>query len=236
MFDRHKAKAVLDVASSVAVIAAAAVLIWSVVGRPGTTSASNSAAARGDTLTDTHIPAEAARHVQGTGAQVIVEFSDYQCPFCASFAQSTLPEAERELISSGKARYITFHYPLEATHPLAMKASEAVECASQQGKHWDMHKRLFANQAALSPEALLAHADALQLNRSQFEECFAGDATNIVKADMAQGRRLGVTATPTFFLGSVAENGDIRLEKRITGSISFTQLRAELSTLKEVTQ
>ena len=95
----------------------------------------------------------------------IVEFSDFQCPFCRRHWQQTYGQLDRDYISTGKVRYVFRHFPLERIHPQALKASEATECAAAQGKFWEMHDRLFANQQALMPADLVKHAQALGLGR-----------------------------------------------------------------------
>jgi protein-disulfide isomerase len=76
----------------------------------------------------------------------LIEFSDYQCPFCRRHAENTLPSLDKEYIATGKVRYVFHDFPLEAIHPQAFKAAEAAHCAGEQQKYWEMHGRLFANQ------------------------------------------------------------------------------------------
>jgi hypothetical protein len=78
----------------------------------------------------------------------LIEFSDYQCPFCRRHAENTLPSLDKEYIATGKVRYVFHDFPLEAIHPQAFKAAEAAHCAGEQQKYWEMHGRLFANQQA----------------------------------------------------------------------------------------
>jgi protein-disulfide isomerase len=80
-----------------------------------------------------------------TARVVLIEFSDYQCPFCARHVRETLPQLEREYIQTGKIRYVTRDFPLP-THRHAFKAAEAARCAGEQGKFWEMHAQLFHNQ------------------------------------------------------------------------------------------
>jgi|SRR5436309_4597280 len=72
----------------------------------------------------------------------VVEFSDYQCPFCGRFYSTTLPALKRDYIDTGKVRYVFRDYPLDQIHPQARKAAEAAHCAGDQGKYWEMHDRL----------------------------------------------------------------------------------------------
>src|SRR3990172_7564235 len=101
------------------------------------------------------------------------------------------------------------NFPLESIHPYALKAGEAAECASEQGKYWEMHDRLFANQQTLSELDLLKHARAIGVEHNRFAECLKGATTARIREDVAEGRRLGVQSTPTFFLGEVQANGQL---------------------------
>jgi protein-disulfide isomerase len=207
-------KQTLEIASTVAVLAAAGVLIWTLVG--------NNADGPAAQVTDVEglsIEPEDIAHVQGDGEIAIVEFSDFQCPFCNRFAAETLPELKRSLIEPGNVRYVVFHFPLEGIHPLALGASDAAECAGQQAKYWEMHEHLLANSRALTAADLAAYAGELDLDKEAFESCLGGAGIERVRSHQALGARLGVQATPSFFLGAVREDGGIDLLKRINGFV-----------------
>ena len=98
-------------------------------------------------------------------AQVtLVEFSDYQCPFCGQFTREALPQVLAEYVNSGKIRYVFRDFPLEGLHPDATKAAEAAHCAGEQNKYWSMHDRLFENQEKLGIPDLRAYASDLGLD------------------------------------------------------------------------
>ncbi len=104
------------------------------------------------------------------GAKIaLLEFTDYQCPFCYRHTTQTQPQIEREYIDAGKIRYVSLDMPIPSLHPLAFKASEASHCAADQGKFWEMRQRMFAYQKSLEPWN--AHAEALGLDVAQFEAC-----------------------------------------------------------------
>ena len=108
----------------------------------------------------------------------VVEFSDFQCPFCEQFENDTYPQINDTYIKTGKIKFVYRQYPLITIHPNAQKAAEASECANEQGRFWDYHDLLFKNQSTWSP---LAAADAansftdlagqLGLDTSQFKSC-----------------------------------------------------------------
>ena len=97
---------------------------------------------------------------------VVVEFSDYQCPFCALFFRQTLPQLDQDFIKTGKIKYVFNNVPLDQIHPTAFKAAEAAECARDQGKFWEMHDQIFTNQKyAVTYRSELPTLEQLAWNR-----------------------------------------------------------------------
>jgi protein-disulfide isomerase len=136
---------------------------------------------------------------QTNAALTLIEFTDYQCPYCSRFTVNTLPEIMKTYIDSGKVRLALMDLPLEAIHANAFKAAEATQCAREQGKFWEMHDRLFANQQQLDP--LKPHAEALSLDVAKFEACLdSGRHAEGVRADMALAQKAGISGTPSFVL------------------------------------
>jgi protein-disulfide isomerase len=127
----------------------------------------------------------------------IIEFSDYQCPFC----QRVTPTLQQVRDTYGaKVKIIFKDFPLP-NHAQAFKASEAAHCAGEQGKYWEMHDKMFANQGALEVPALKASAAALGLSAAEFDQCLdSGKFANVIREDMAQGEKLGVNSTPTLYI------------------------------------
>jgi protein-disulfide isomerase len=138
----------------------------------------------------------------------LVEFSDYQCPFCQRFFVTTLPVLKKDYIATGKLRYVFRDYPLEM-HPLARQAAEAAHCAGEQGKYWEMHDALFQNQGALAPQQLAAHARTLGVDGAGFSECLSsGRNAARVERGLADGAAAGVQGTPGFVIGRT-QAGDV---------------------------
>jgi protein-disulfide isomerase len=132
-----------------------------------------------------------------TAKVTIIEFSDYQCGYCAKYARETLPQIATEYIDTGKVRYVQLDMPLENMHKLAFKAAEASHCAGEQGKFWEMSHQLFENQRTLEPWGV--HATAIGIDAAKFETCLSsGKYTAAVRADMAQAAAAGITGTPGF--------------------------------------
>jgi predicted DsbA family dithiol-disulfide isomerase len=98
--------------------------------------------------------------------------------------------------------------PLESIHPLALKAAEATHCAGDQGKYWEMHARLFANQREISRPDLSKHAQSLGLDATAFDQCMdTRRSEGRIRKDLAEAQRLQITGTPTFFLGLTDPKG-----------------------------
>lgn len=153
-----------------------------------------------------------------TAKVVVVEFSDFQCPYCGKFARETFETIQERYIAPGTIRYAFRHFPLDEAHPKAFRAAEAAECANQQGKFWEMHARLFANQQSLDPPDLLTHASALGLDPAAFQKCLGGAAKGKVKRDFNDGLKAGVGGTPTFLIGTADKDGKVRVVKTLSGT------------------
>jgi len=127
----------------------------------------------------------------------IVEFSDFQCPFCGR-VRPTLDRIEEEY--GDKVRIVFKHLPLRM-HPKAPAAHAAAEAAHRQGKFWEMHDRIFENQSQMSPEKYVEYAEEMGLDVEQFKrDVAAADVKETIQEDMAEAARLGVTGTPAFFI------------------------------------
>jgi protein-disulfide isomerase len=128
----------------------------------------------------------------------IVEFSDFQCPYCRQVAP-TLKQLREKY--GDRIRVVWKDFPLTQIHPQAFKAGEAGHCAAEQGKFWEYHDRLFANQGALQPDDLKKHASDLGLDRAKFDACLdSARFGDRVREGVAQGSRLGVNSTPTMYV------------------------------------
>ena len=168
------------------------------------------------------------------GARVVmVEFSDYQCPFCGRFYRDTLPLVDKEYIQAGKLKYVFNNLPLDDLHPVAFKAAQAVECAGDQGKFWDLHGRMFANQSVVGSGDFASQAKAIGLDMTQFEKCLASGKTEAaVRAGVAQAGSLGIQATPTFVIGLVDEknpaDNNIKILTIIGGAYPFQVFKSAI--------
>jgi protein-disulfide isomerase len=163
----------------------------------------------------------------------LIEFSDYQCPFCGRYFRETLPQLQKEYVETGKLRYVFRNFPIESIHPQAFKAAEAAQCAGEQGKYWEMHDRLFGNQSALAPADLPGHARALGLDVAKFEQCLeSGQIAASIRQDQADGQKAGVRGTPSFFLGLTTPAGEaVRALRMIQGAQPYAAFKEAIDSL-----
>jgi protein-disulfide isomerase len=163
----------------------------------------------------------------------LVEFTDYQCPFCSRHFRDTMPQIDNDYVKSGKIRYVLRDFPLESIHPLALKAAEAANCSGDQGKYWEMHDRLFAMQNTLAPQQLSDHADILRLDTGKFKTCLeSGKYTAKVRQDVTDAQKAGITGTPTFFVGLTDPKGsEIKAVKKIVGAQNYAAFKAVIDAL-----
>ena len=159
--------------------------------------------------------ADAAVKGSRDAAIVLIEYADFQCPYCGQFARRILPEIDKRYVSTGKLRVVFKHMPLHEIHPQAMMAAETAECARQQGKFWQIHDALFADQR-LDEASLMAKARANDVGLQQFSECVRGNGGVRVRQDLAAARALGLTMTPTFLVGRDV-GGAVKVEQILTG-------------------
>jgi len=141
----------------------------------------------------------------------IVEFADFQCPYCGRLAPVL-----KQLLTTypTQVRLIYRYYPLATIHPHAQQAAEAAVCASNQSKFWQMHDTLFAEQSSLDLAALKDKAARLGLDAKQFDDCLSsGAGAGVIAADVAAGENLGIEATPATFVNGRFVDGAVSLEQ-----------------------
>ena len=157
-------------------------------------------------------PAEGPANAKVT----MVEFVDFECPFCGTYARDTLPRVRRDY--GDRIRYVSRHFPLDI-HPHAEDAARSAECAHEQGRYWDLHDLLFAHQKALGKRDLAGYAREAGLDMGRYESCLGAPTTlGHIQQDLDDGRRYGVTGTPTFFIDG----------KIIRGAQPYEQIKAQI--------
>lgn len=163
----------------------------------------------------------------------LIEFSDFQCPFCARFYRETLPLIDKEYIRTGKVRMVYRDFPIDNIHKDAEKAAEATQCAGEQGKFWEMHDKLFENQKALTVNHLKRYAKELGLSVDRFNQCLdSGKYAQEVQKDLMDGQEAGVAGTPTFFVGYTGKDNTIQ-GKPIRGARPFETFKQVIDGMLE---
>jgi len=223
-----------SIVETLALVVVALSVGWIAVVKPALASVSaRSAPAK---VADSPLPVDpvsldGAPIVGSRGAKIgMIIYSDFQCPFCARFAIDTLPALQEQYVKTGQVLVAFREYPLPI-HPFAQKAAEAALCANRQGKFWEFHDALFANQQALDPASLGARAVRLGLDSRQFSSCLAGEMAALVQADKRNGDPLGVAGTPTFLLGPVLADGRVKVSQRFSGAKPLAEFQEILDKL-----
>ena len=232
----------LDALASVAFIAACAAIVWSIIlGRTSSAPAAVAAARNAAAAPARPAPPLPAEPVSLDGAVLrgnpkakvaVIEYSEFECPFCGKFARETLPDLEKKYIGPGKVLWAFRHFPLEKIHQNALRAGIAGECAGRQDKFWPMHDLLFKNQTQLESASLSEYARTLGLDFRQFDACMkesgAASAEAKIRTDIQTAGPLVITGTPTFFTGRVQANGSVRLGRRLTGALPVNDFETEI--------
>lgn len=138
----------------------------------------------------------------------LVEFGDYQCPFCGRFYTQVEPRLRQEYIKTGKVKMVYRDFPISSIHPVAQTVAEASECARDQGKYWIYHDALFERQSELETLDLTALAGQLGLDTQQFRQCHqSGKYAAEVEKDYQDGLAAGVNGTPATFINGKLISG-----------------------------
>ncbi len=152
-------------------------------------------------------PVSARDHTEGpaSAASTLLEFGDYQCPYCGE-AQRTIEAVQQRL--GGHLRFAFRNFPLVDAHPYAEGAAEAAEAAAAQGKFWEMHDLLYDNQNALDQADLLRYAKQLDLDVDRFRQDVESHRYHErIKEDVQSGEESGIPGTPTFFINGELYQG-----------------------------
>jgi protein-disulfide isomerase len=137
----------------------------------------------------------------------IVEFTDFQCPYCQRFHVNTFAELKRDYIDTGKVRFVSRDLPLDF-HPNAMQAAEAGRCAGEQGQFWAMRDRMNANPDKLDMGSLVSWAQDLKMNVNGFRACVEGQKyKNAIQSDIQMAQKIGANGTPSFVVGKSTPDG-----------------------------
>lgn len=162
----------------------------------------------------------------------MIEFTDYQCPFCSRHFNQTYGQLKQNYVDTGKIKYESRNFPLTSIHPQATGAAVAALCAEKQGKFWQMHEKLFTAQTQWSGNAdadgvFKKFASELGLSASSFANCLSDSAMqDAVSADLQAGSDAGVNGTPAFWL--IGPGGQ---SKFISGAQPYTNFASAIDAM-----
>jgi len=166
--------------------------------------------------------------------KAIVEYADYQCPYCYRFHTGTYPEIRKNFIETGKVRFIKRDFPLPF-HQNAVSAAQAARCAGDQGKFWEMHDLLSSNPNSLGPESYAKYASNLRLDRDGFKSCIESEKHLAdIRESGKTGASIGITGTPSFVIGTV--KGSTLDGVIIVGAQPFVVFEKEINKLLSTKQ
>lgn len=228
---------ILDVIATIAMTVASIVLIAAVlIGRPAAApDVKPEAAGRArpvKSIPKTPIPLADTPILGNPMARVaVLEYSDFECPYCYRFTMNTFPAIRSGYIESGKIRFGFRNLPIESKHANAMDAASAAMCAHRQGQFWKMHDALFTQPKALDSASTVAKASRLGLDVGRFEACVKQDGEGLVRKQIADAEALGITGTPTFLFGVIGKDGQLVVSRRESGAIPQKAFADILDTL-----
>jgi len=220
----------LDAAIVVAALGAIAATVWFGLIRPPATPPPRAL------LTPIESQSLSGAHVRGSpSARVaVIEYADFECPYCGVFAATVLPTIVRSYVDTGRVLFAFEDLPLP-NHKLAPDAARGAECAGRQGLFWAMHDRLFLNQRELAQTRLSSVAASIGADQSLFEKCLSSLGKEVTQNTVHRAAVLGIHGTPTFFVGTLERDGRVKVTDVVVGSKSVAEFSMLLdSVLKAV--
>lgn len=162
-------------------------------------------------------PEPAKARLNMTGAEMLgskdapltmVEFTDYQCPFCQRFHDTVFAELKKNYIDTGKVRFYSRDLPLDSLHPNATRAAQAARCAADQGQFWTLREIMSSNPGKLDMDSIVGYAAGLKMDVGTFRSCVEGGKyKEAVQTDVLEAMKIGADGTPTFVIGKSTADG-----------------------------
>jgi protein-disulfide isomerase len=165
-----------------------------------------------------------------TAKIAVIQYSDFECPYCAMFARNTLGDLKKDYAETGKVLLAFRNLPLPS-HTNARFAAMSAACAAEQGQFWEMHDRLFARQGKLTDKIADELATTAGINGARFTDCLTNRGDALVRKDVALATAIGVNATPTFVIGHIQSNGQVTASHVLVGSHPMASFKAVLDEL-----
>ncbi len=163
----------------------------------------------------------------------MIEFSDFQCPYCGRHYRDTMPQIDRDYIQTGKVKYVFRDFPIDSLHPQSPKGHEAANCANEQGKYWEMWNALFSQPKPMAHDDLVEHAKSVGLDVPRFTQCLdSGKYTGAVNASVQEAISLGASGTPIVFFGLTEPgSGTVKAVRVLRGAYPYDRFKATIDSL-----
>jgi protein-disulfide isomerase len=216
----------LNVLGSVSMVAVAGFLAWTFLSSHAAGGSRQVGTA--DVPTEPIAIGEVPQLGDAAARVVIIEYSEFQCPYCAKFSAGSMRDIDVAYVKTGKVLLLFKNLPLKI-HPFAFIAAQGAMCAHSQGQFWPMHDSLFADQRDLDRPSLVRRAAQLGLDQSKFVSCL--DAKSVearVQEDRVDAARLGILGTPAFIIGLRLPDGRVKARERLNGALPFSQFQQAL--------
>jgi protein-disulfide isomerase len=157
---------------------------------------------------------------------VLVEYTDYQCPFCQQFHNTAYTQIKANYIDTGKIRFVSRDFPLDF-HENARRGANAARCAAEQGKYWELRHAMIVNASQLQQDKIASYAANIKLDVAKFQSCIAADKYKAaIDKDIAEGMAAGVNGTPSFVLGRVVDGKLTGV--RMVGAMPYEQFDSKI--------
>jgi len=161
----------------------------------------------------------------------IIEYADFECPFCGRYKHETYPQIVDNYVKVGTVKYFYRDFPL-GFHENALPAARAARCAGEQGKFWEMHDSIFADQKAITNKDILDRAKALGIDNDKLKECMASTRyVDQINKDIADAAKMEIGGTPTFLIGTIEPDGNVAIKKTIVGAYPYDAFKSAFDEL-----
>jgi protein-disulfide isomerase len=160
------------------------------------------------------------------GSVVVLEFADFECPFCGEYARQTFPAVKEAYIAPGTVRYEFVNYPLISIHPNALQAAVAAKCAERQNRFWDIHSALFSLRQPLTTAAIDKAAADMRLSQPALKNCTTDEGKELVERDIQFARAAGVDSTPTLMIGRMQSADNLKISYVLKGAKGLQAIKS----------
>jgi protein-disulfide isomerase len=167
---------------------------------------------------------QAATKGSSSAPIALIQYSDFQCPYCGVFARDVLPQIERNYVETGKVQIVFRHLPLDTLHPLARKAAVTAECARDKGAFWKVHDRLFSGRIVETTFSEIR--SDFGISQSALDQCLSGAQRDLVERDVQEARRFGINGTPAILIGKSLGDGSVRVVHASMGAAGYGTLQS----------